>query len=161
MKPLSKILKVGSLELGDYVAIPRLDGRYVHGRLYKSAVGIFTGTHVEPQSLERLIGKTPQKYYYYCSLPGGRYQKDWVFIGRVPFDEPDAMWPPAMSTTDGIYKIKPQVYWKGHFIDVTEEELKGKQRWIVYGFVSLQELVSGTYKDPWKKLSRQPVGSPA
>jgi hypothetical protein len=66
-----------------------------------------------------------------------------------------------MSTTDGIYKIKPQVYWKGHFIDVTEEELKGKQRWIVYGFVSLQELVSGTYKDPWKKLSRQPVGSPA
>ncbi|PTX99268.1 hypothetical protein DB345_02510 [Spartobacteria bacterium LR76] len=161
MKPFSKILKVKLLELGDYVAIPRLDGRYVHARIYKGAVGIFSGRHDEPQSLERLLGKTPKKFYYYCSLPGGRYQKDWVFIGRVPFEDAEAMWPPAMSTTDGIYKTKPQVYWKGGFMDVTEEELKGKQPWIVHGFTALQEVVSGTYKDPWKKLRRRPADSPA
>ena len=154
MKPFSRILKVGSLEPGDYVAIPRLDGKYVHARIYRKAAGILPGTHAEPQDLPRLLGKTPKKFYYYCSLPGGRYQKDWIFIARVPFADPEEMWPPAMSTTDGIYKIKPQVYWKGGFVDVTEKDLKGKQKWTIYGFTALQEIVSGTYQDPWKKLRR-------
>ena len=154
MRPLSKIIRVGSLKLGDYVAIPRLDGRYVHARVHKGAVGIFSGIDDEPQSLERLTGRMPEKYFYYCSLPGGRYQKDWIFIGRVPFGDMEEQWPPPMSTTDGIYKIKPQVYWKGRFLDVAEEELKGKQRWTIYGFTALQELVSGTYKAPLLFLQR-------
>lgn len=158
MKPLAKIIRIGTVQPGDYVAIPREDARYVHARIYDRAIGVLPGVADAPLSLDALSGLVPERYFYYCSLPGGRYQRDWIFIARVPFADPEEKWPPAMSTTDGIYKTKPQVYWKGRFHDVTEADLAGKAPWIIHGFTALHQILSGTYDDPWQKLPPPPAG---
>lgn len=74
-------------------------------------------------------------------MPGARYKRDWLYLGEIPFAREDDAWPPPMSATDAI-ATKPRLYWKGEFLNVTEDELVGKQKCTFHGFVGLKDEIA-------------------
>lgn len=153
MKTTGKPLKsMGSLKLGDVVAIPLGDGRFSFGRIYHGAVGIYSGTSAEFPILSALARRRPRRFFYYAMLPGSRGHFDWLFVGRLPFVSGEDSDAPPMSASDPIFHPgRHRLYHKGFYRDVTEAETCGLQHYTIHAPQSIREALLGNRKDPWRK----------
>jgi hypothetical protein len=153
MKHGQPILKLGSLSLGDIVAIPLPNGQFAHGRIHRNAIGIYEGLSDELGSVEDFLEIKPKRFFYYMSMPGsGRYQKNWRFIGHVPF-APDAdTEAPPMHARDDFGLSGTRIYHKGSFRRATEDEVRGLQIYKIYSPPALERYLAGERRDAYKKL---------
>jgi len=147
------ILKLGSLSLGDIVAIPLPNGQLAHGRIYRNAVGIYEGLSDGLGTAEDFREARPKRFFYFMSMPGsGRYQKSWRFIGHVPF-APDADTDaPPMHARDDVGLSGTRIYHKGCFRKATVDEVRGLQIYTIYSPPALERYLAGERRDSYRKL---------
>jgi len=153
MKQAQLILKLGSLSLGDVVAIPLPNGKVAHGRIYRKAIGIYQGLSDGLKPLENFRDAKPRRFFYYMSLPGtGRYGKDWRFVGHIPFSPDEDTQAPPMHARDDFTLSGTRIYHKGFFRRASEDEIQGLQIFRIYSPPALGRLLAGEKRDPYRKL---------
>jgi len=153
MKHGQPILKLGSLSLGDIVAIPLPNGQVAHGRIHRNAIGIYQGWSDGLGSVEDFCEAQPKRFFYHMSMPGsGRYQKNWRFIGNIPFAPGADTDAPPMHARDDFGLSGTRIYHKGTFRRATEDEVRGLQIYKIYSPPSLERYLAGERRDPYRKL---------
>jgi hypothetical protein len=116
MKFAQPILKLGSLSPGDVVAVPLPNGQFAHGRIYRNAIGIYQGLCDGLRPVEGFKDARPKRFFCYMSMHGGgRYLKDWRFIGNVPFTLEEDTYAPPMHVRDNFGLSGTRIYHRGTF----------------------------------------------
>jgi hypothetical protein len=153
MKHGQPILKLGSLRLGDIVAIPLPNGQFAHGRIYRNALGVYQGFSDGLRTVEDFFEVRPKRFFYFMSMPGsGRYQKNWRFIGHVPFPPNADDFAPPMHARDDFGLSGTRIYHRGCFRRATEDEVRGLQVYTIYSPPALEKYLAGERRDPYRKL---------
>jgi hypothetical protein len=153
MKYAQTIHRLGNLSLGDVIAIPLPDGKFAHGRIYRNVIGIYEGLSERLLRSEDFAGHPPKRFFYYTSLPGrGCYQKNWVFIGHIPFAEGEDIFAPPMQARDDFGLSGTRIYHRGRFSRATKEDVRGLQIYRTYSPPALERYLAGERTDPYRKL---------
>ena len=131
---------------GDVFQIPLPDGRFAYGRVFRDAsVGIYKQVSAAPQSppdreeFAFIVG------LYKDVLTSGR----WPIIGRRPFPDEDAAWPPPKSIKDPI-SGRYSLYHKGEIRPASPEECAGLERAAVWDAHHVIDRIQGS--DKWQNL---------
>jgi hypothetical protein len=153
MKHAQTISKLGSLSLGDVVGVPMPNGQFAYGRVYRSALGIYEGVSDVLKAAEDFLSTKPKRFFYYMSMPGsGRYQKNWRFIGHIPFAPDDDTHAPPMHARDDFGLSGTRIYHRGTFRRATEDEVRGLQIYKIYSPPALERYLAGERDDPYRKV---------
>src|SRR3954466_9335989 len=153
MKHGQPILKLGSLSLGDVVAVPLPDGKVAHGRIYRSTIGIYEGVSDTSKPLENFRDARPKRFFYYVSMVGtGRYQKNWKFIGHIPFAPDEDTYAPPMHARDNFGLSGTRIYHRSAFRKATTDEVRGLQIFRIFSPPSLERYLAGERRDLYRKL---------
>ena len=138
--------------MGDIVAVPLANGRFAHGRIYRHVIGVYEGLSDGLKAMEDFCGATPKRFFYYMSMPGNRYQKDWKFIGHIPIAADEDTDAPPMHARDDFGLSGTRIYHRGAFYKATEEEVRGLQIYKIYSPPALRSYLEGERRDPYRKL---------
>lgn len=149
------ILKLGSLSLGDIVAVPLKSGQFAHGRIYRGAIGVYEGLCDGLRALEDFRGARPRRFFYYMSMPGNRYQKNWKFIGHIPFEPDEDTYALPMHARDDWGLSGTRIYHRGAFYRATEEQVRGLQIYTIYSPPGLERHLAGERDNSDRKLRRK------
>jgi hypothetical protein len=156
MKYAQLILKLGNLSLGDVVAVPLANSQFAHGRVYRGTLGIYEGMSDDLKTAEDFRNAKPKRFFYYISMPGsGRYQKNWRFIGHIPFAPEDDTYPPPMHARDDFGLSGTRIYHRGGFRKATRDEVRGLQIFTIYSPPALERYLAGERHDPYRKLRKR------
>jgi hypothetical protein len=150
MKHGQTVLKLGCLSPGDVVAIPLPNGRFAHGRIYQDSIGVYQGLSAGLKAIEDFHSAKPKRFFRYISM--GRYQKDWRFVGHVPFGPDADRHAPPMHARDDFGLSGTRIYHKGSFRRATKEEVRGLQIFKIYSPPALARYLAGERRDPYRKL---------
>jgi hypothetical protein len=103
--------------------------------------------------VEEFCSAKPRRFFYYMSMPrSGRYQKDWRFIGHIPFVAGDDTHAPPMHARDDFGLSGTRIYHRGAFYKATEEQVRGLQIYTIYSPPALRSYLEGERCDPYRKL---------
>jgi hypothetical protein len=156
MKHGQPILRLGSLSVGDILAIPVGRSQFAHGRIYQDTIGIYEGLSDGLKAEEEFRSTKPKRFFYYMSMPGtGRYQKNWKFIGHVSFAADEDRHAPPMHARDDFGLSGTRIYHRGAFYRATEDEVRGLQIFKIYSPPKLERYLAGERQDPYRKLRRR------